>query len=299
MSELAHALLAQLSHTPARRDEVAAIGNLPAILDEQYADGAATWPTVALAPAAYARHLAERVSARASETADHIIRTIPAADLYLAAACTAGDEAAIAAFRDALIPSLRSALGRLGAPAATVDETVQRILVMLFVGEGGGAPQIATYGGRGTLRSWLRTIGMRTGRRLMGVLHGAHGPDGGDELDAMPAAVRDPELELLRERYRDHVGRAFATAFTRLTERQRNLLRQYHIDGLTIDQLAALYRVNRATTARWVAAARLAIVAATRDQLVTDLGVDPSEVDSIIRLVRSQLELSVRALADA
>ncbi|MCW5807619.1 MAG: transcriptional regulator [Deltaproteobacteria bacterium] len=210
--------------------------------------------------------------------------------------CINGDAAAVAAFRErALVPSLRGALARLGAPAATVDEALQRVLVMLFVGEG-GAPQIATYGGRGTLRSWLRTIGLRTGRRLMGVLHG--GPDGGDDLDALPAAVRDPELELLRERYRDHVGRAFATAFTRLTERQRNLLRQYHIDGLTIDQLAALYRVNRATTARWVAAARMAVVAATREQLVADLGVDAGEVDSIIRLVRSQLELSLRALAE-
>jgi RNA polymerase sigma-70 factor (ECF subfamily) len=69
------------------------------------------------------------------------------------------------------------------------------------------------------------------------------------------------------------------------------------IDGLTIDQLAALYHVNRATTARWVAGARLAIVKATRAQLIEHAGVPPADVDSVIRLVRSQPDLSVREVS--
>ena len=285
-----------LSHLDgSRRDEVAAIDHLEATLADQYADGAATWPTVALAEPRYLEHLARRVRERANEPAERVVRTMPAADLYLAAACGDGDDAAMTAFRDALVPTLRQALGKLGMPAPTIDETVQRVLVMVFVGEG-GAPQIAGYGGRGTLRSWLRSIGVRTGRRLMGVEHGGGG-SGDDELAVLPAAVNDPELELLRARYRGLVREAFATAFGQLTERQRNVLRQYHIDGLTIDQLAALYNVNRATTARWVAGARLAVVTATRGALVQSYGVSVSEVDSIIRLVRSQLDVSIRELA--
>jgi RNA polymerase sigma-70 factor (ECF subfamily) len=101
--------------------------------------------------------------------------------------------------------------------------------------------------------------------------------------------VRDPGLELLRARYAGDVRRAFAAALAALTERQRAVLRQYHLDGLTIDQLAALHHINRATAARWVAGARLDVVTATRKHLVADAGVPKSEVDSIIRLVRSQL----------
>ena len=74
------------------------------------------------------------------------------------------------------------------------------------------------------------------------------------------------------------------------------MLRQYYIDGLTIDRLAALYRVDRATTARWVVAARSAVLAGTRDFLGSALGVTTSEVESILRLVGSQLELSLRQL---
>ncbi len=191
------------------------------------------------------------------------------------------------------MPSVRQALGKLALAPATIDETVQRVLVMLFVGDN-GPPQIATYGGKGTLRSWVRSIAVRTGRRLAGVEHDASSSE--DELAELPAAVADPELEMLRTRYGDQVRKAFALAFTELTERERNVLRQYHIDGLTIDQLAALYQVNRATTARWVAGARLAIVTRTRNLLIDQFGVAPTEVDSIIRLVRSQLAVSVRDL---
>jgi RNA polymerase sigma-70 factor (ECF subfamily) len=156
---------------------------------------------------------------------------------------------------------------------------VQRVLVMLFV-DG----QISGYGGKGTLRSWVRSIGVRTGRRLAGVEQDTGSED---DLADLPAAVADPELELLRAQYGEQVRLAFAAAFAQLSERERNVLRQYHIDGLTIDQLAGLYQVNRA---------RLAIVTKTRNLLVERYGIAATEVDSIIRLVRSQLAVSVRDL---
>ena len=101
---------------------------------------------------------------------------------------------------------------------------------------------------------------------------------------------------MLRERYREQVRAAIAAAFAALTERQRNVLRQYYIDGLTIDQLAALYHVDRATTARWVIGARTGVLDGTRDRLRAVLGVSSDEVESILRLVRSELDLSLRLL---
>jgi RNA polymerase sigma-70 factor (ECF subfamily) len=224
-----------------------------------------------------------------------VIRTMPAADLYLAAACAAGHAAAISAFQTTILPVVRPALAKLNVADVTIDETEQRVLIMVLVGDP-QLPAIATYGGRGRLRSWLRSIGVRTGRRLLGV--GAGGAQhGDDELDRLSANVHDPELALLRNRYRDEVRRALDGALARLAERQRNVLRQYYIDGLTIDQLAALYRVDRATTARWVVAARSAVLAGTREYLGSALNASTAEVESILRLLRSQLELSLRQLA--
>lgn len=281
-------LVAQLDAP--RRPAVAAIENLAKILDDQYGFGIESWPGVHVARDRYLAELARRVNTRATEPAERVLLTMPAADLYLAIACADNDDAALAAFRDAFLPGVRQALGKLNIAPATVDETIQRVLVMLFVGD---APQIAGYGGKGTLRSWVRSIAVRTGRRLAG-LESETGSE--DELAQLPAAVADPELEMLRARYREQVSVAFAAAFAELTERERNLLRQYHIDGLTIDQLASLYQVNRATTARWVASARLGVVTRTRNQLVERFGIEATEVDSIIRLVRSQLAVSVRDL---
>jgi len=121
---------------------------LDAVIDAQLAEIRAAWPQLTVDDALYRRAIAARVASRAGETADRVVRTMPAADLYLAAACAVGDPAAIAAFRDVHGPAIRQVLGRLGAPIATIDETEQRVLVMLFVGEGGGAPQITTFSGR-------------------------------------------------------------------------------------------------------------------------------------------------------
>lgn len=267
--------------------------DLDQLIDEHYAAAAAAWPTVSLPRERFRHHVERRVRERANEPANQVLRSLALGDVYLAGACSDGNAAALAAFRDALVPTLRAALGKLGMTSAQIDEAVQRVLVVVFVGDG-GAPQIETYGGRGTLRSWLRTIAVRTGRRQAGTEARATTDD---ELADLPAAVADPEIELLRGRHRDQVREAFAAAFGELGERERNVLRQYHIDGLTIDQLAGLYGVNRATTARWVAGARLAVVTKTREQLVTRFGLDVTEVDSIIRLVRSQLDVSMREIA--
>ena len=277
----------------ARRDEVAAIRDLDTLLAAQLDEGAREWPNVALSPAAYLQHLADKLRERQAEPADQVIRTMPGADLYLAAACTAGDPTAIAAFRDVVFPVIRPALAKLGLSPSTIDEAEQRVLVMILVGDP-VRPAIAAYGGRGRLRSWVRSIAVRTARRLAGLTDG--GGDNQDELDQLTANVHDPELAMLRERYREQVRGALAEALAALAERQRNVLRQYYIDGLTIDQLAALYHVDRATTARWVIGARSAVLDGTRDRLRSRLGVSSDEVESILRLVRSQLELSLRLL---
>jgi len=277
-----------------RREEVAAIRDLDTLLSAQLDEGVREWPNVALEPAVYLRHLADKLCERASEPADHVIRTMPAADLYLAAACTAGDAAAITAFRDAVFPVIRPALAKLALSPATIDEAEQRVLIMILVGDP-VRPAIATFGGRGRLRSWVRSIAVRTARRLAGITDG--GADTAqDELDQLTASVHDPELAMLRERYREQVRAALAEALAGLAERPRNVLRQYYIDGLTIDQLAALYHVDRATTARWVIGARSAVLDGTRDRLRSVLGATSDEVESILRLVRSQLELSLRLL---
>ncbi|MBP9204448.1 MAG: transcriptional regulator [Kofleriaceae bacterium] len=288
-------ILAQLE--PARRAEVAAVVDLEALIDAQYAEARAAWPGVELSRPDYERALADRIAARSAEAADHVVRTMPGPDLYLAAACAAGDAAAIAAFHAEVMPAVRPALHGLGLSPAAMDELEQVVLVLVLVGDP-ARPAIVGYGGRGRLRSWVRSIAVRTARRHAGAAAGAASAASADELelDRLVAGVADPEVDLLRGRYREQVGGALGAALTALPDRSRTVLRQYYVDGLTIDRLATLHQVDRATTARWVIAARTAVLDGTRARLRQALGASADEVESILRLVRSQLDLSLRLL---
>ena len=63
--------------------------------------------------------------------------------------------------------------------------------------------------------------------------------------------------------------------------------------GATVDDLGALYQVHRATAARWIGAARERLAEETRRQMIEQLGIQPADYDSILRLIHSQLDVSV------
>jgi RNA polymerase sigma-70 factor, ECF subfamily len=69
------------------------------------------------------------------------------------------------------------------------------------------------------------------------------------------------------------------------------------IDALTIDQIAAVQGVHRATAARWLERARETLSRATRKDFMARLGTDPFEADEILRWVQSRIELSLGGLA--
>jgi RNA polymerase sigma-70 factor, ECF subfamily len=261
-------------------------------LEEQLAalvsDARAAWPSLTVPEERFLVHLAGRVAAERGG-ADGLGR-LRAGDLYLACACAGGDPDATSAFLENFMPQVHAALAGLGAGASERDELAQQLISLLFVGDEGRSGAIATYSGRGSLRSWVRSVAVRTAMRQLGRIRSS--PTDDDGLEAVPAAD-DPEVHLLRARYGDAFRAAFREALAALTPRQRNLLKQHTLDELTVDQIGRLYRVHRATAARWVAAAREELCEGTRRRLVERLSVSNQEVDSILRLVWSQLDVSI------
>jgi RNA polymerase sigma-70 factor, ECF subfamily len=248
----------------------------------------AAWPSLGVAEERFLAHVAGRIAAEGVD-ADALGR-LRAGDLYLACACADGSADATTAFIENFMPQVHAALAGLGAGASERDELAQQLVDLLFVGDGGRSGAIATYSGRGSLRSWVRSVAVRTAMRQLGR---DRKPAADEEvLEAVPAAD-DPEVHLLRARYGDAFRAAFREALAALTPRQRNLLKQHTLDELTVDQIGRLYRVHRATAARWVAAAREELCDGTRRRLVERLSLAGSDVDSILRLVWSQLDVSI------
>ena len=103
----------------------------------------------------------------------------------------------------------------------------------------------------------------------------------------------DPEIEYMKRTYAAEFRAAFADAMQGLGPREQTLLRYHHIDGLNIDEIGAIYRVHRVTAFRWLEKAKERLVEATLVVMRTRLNVSPRELDSVLRLIRSQVHLSL------
>ncbi len=221
---------------------------------------------------------------------DEILRGLHASDLWLATACEAGNPNAIAACERATFGEIDAAAARVNATPTLVGEVKQILRRALFVAEPGRAAAIASFAGRGDLRGWVRVTATREFVQIMArEKREVHAPEG--FLDAL-APAHDPELAMMKEMYQSALRDAFRAGLVKLGTRERTLLRFHLQDGLTVDEIGALYGVHRATAARWLQKLREEIFGHTRDELQERIGAGDDEVDSIIRLVQSRLDVS-------
>jgi RNA polymerase sigma-70 factor (ECF subfamily) len=256
-----------------------------ALIREVHHAGRAAWPDVALDAAPFERHLERH---RAGVELAGWLAQARVTDLYLACACVEGVPGAIAAFERVYMPLVDEWLRRGAQTAEARDEVRQRLRERLLV----GARKLGDYSGRGTLAKWLEVVTLRlvvdVARERKDVL--------ADDSGSLGGATPDPEIEFIKERYRVQFKQALQRGIASLEVEQRTLLKLHFIDGVTLDQLAELFHVHRATVARRIAGARERILDAAKALLERELGVPPEEVERELRLVRSRIDLSLSAL---
>lgn len=285
MSNLAAAFLEACGETVAEDDR----GVLDRALSEAVSTATTAWPTVRIDVGAWIRGLAE-LAPKPLDLAKPI-GEVMVADHYLAFGCAAGDDAAIAECDAILVREAGFAADGTRMHASVRDEATQIVRAQLLAPREGKPAAIGDYAGRGALRSWLRVC---VSRELVRIAKAQQRVEPLEEhLVADPGYGDDPALQELKAKYRAELAEAFRTALTELPARERTLLRYQLNDGLTIDEIGAIFRVHRATAARWIAKIRDDLVTRTREMLGEALGVDTSEAASIVRLVQSQLDVSV------
>ena len=250
------------------------------------ARGRAAWTTVDVDLACFAGFLGGRVTAAELEVAR-------ATDLWAACACGTGDGLAIAEVEARYFPDVDAALGKMGLSADRKDDVKQGLRRLLFVGDrdAGVAPRISEYRGTGDLRAWLRVTAMRAALKLLRKENRETPTD--DALLEARAHEDDPELAYMKAAYRASFKTAFQEALESLLPRERTLLKQQVVDGLGIDELGVLYQVHRATAARWVQSAREKLLTRTRRTFMLNARISSDECESIMRMVRSQLDMSL------
>jgi RNA polymerase sigma-70 factor (ECF subfamily) len=287
-------LLAGLAEPPRRfaGDEAAASDALLA----QWDAAIAAWPAVAVPPDQFARELARRIATHAEgDITTAALEALHGGDVYLAIACCDGDEPAIGLLDELVGRELRHAASKLRATPDQAAEVHAELRRILLVDDNDRGAALRDYAGRGDLRGYLRVSATRAlirainrGRREIAI-------DDGEVFDRM-LPLDDPELSMLRAQYRETVDAALRAALSSLDARSRALLRYQLLDGWSIDQVGKLYGVHRATAARWLADARALLGNTIRSELATRLKIAASEVDSIVRLVQSRVDMSLDRL---
>ena len=194
----------------------------------------------ALGREAFADHLVAGTEARDPGAAEAHVRRLSLDDLYLAAACARGEDAAweeVIARHGAFIRDFARRFLREPAAGDVADQVVADLWQR---------GKMARYQGRSTLRTWIGSIvahaalnAMKTGRRTVPLE-----PGEGRER-ASPAAadsVLGPERSLLQDLVKE--------AMAGLAPEVKLLLLLHYEQGLTLDEIAGVHGGSKAALSR-------------------------------------------------
>ena len=206
--------------------------------------------------------------------------------LTLAAACLAQLPLALRELDERLLPQVRAALRR-RAQDWVVDDVLQQARVKLVLAT---PPALAQYRGRGPLQAYVRAVAVHLLANLEASSKSSPSED--EELASLPDTA-EVEAGLVRLDQQQHFKEAFAQAVAQLSPKQRALLRLNLLDALSIDEIAPLYGAHRSSIARWLAEAREELADHTRAQLALKLRLEGEALESLLRSVQQQFDLSL------
>ncbi len=243
------------------------------------------WPRVDVPLAEFERYVRERAGDAGDE--------LNLVDLYLACGCSLGMPGALTTFEQVLLGHVPRFVARIDPSSSFADEVRQLLAVYLLVGAPDAPPRIVSYKGRGSLLAWLRTVAVHAALRLL------RERDSRAEVELDEALVldrftdEDPELELIKARYRQEFEDQVVAALADLPRRDRNLLRLHLVAGISTTKLGTMFQVDQSTVVRWLAAARQRVRDAVLAGLGAHLHMSESELASLAGLMLSRLDVSL------
>jgi len=222
-------------------------------------------------------------------------------ELFLCCACAQGDAAALREFEQAYLPAAEQAVYSIKMPPAQREDVMQLVRTRLLLPETRSdgtsrPPLIGSYRGSGSLHGWLRSTAARTALNSLRGDRRRAARDKQSMASQLASEIDEPELGYIRAHYREELQHALEQAFLRLTDEQRDLLRLYTVEGLGLDELAGIHGVAASTVSRWLARIRAKLGSDARRYFAERLSLADAECDSLVRLLQSNLHLSVARL---
>ncbi len=270
---------------------------IQATLESALARAREAHPTYRVEDEAFIDHVAERLSG-----ADDVLAALEGLqleDLFFAFAVFRGDQRAQRDFVQAFVEVVRRATQRFEKQGILSDDIHQQLMELLIFGSETRTPAVALYSGRGPLRAYVRVAAFHSALKLLERQKKLPSSGGQDQLDRLADTPDDPETSALKRRYGKEFKTAFQAVLASLETADRNLLRFHYMSGLNTRQIGKLLGVNQSTVVRRLAQLRGRLFDETRTRLMGDLGLSEDQLQSVVLLVQSQLDLSMsRVLAN-
>lgn len=207
-----------------------------------------SWPEVDVPLQCFEKHL-ESVGCS-------LLSRVDLSPLYLCAGCMLSLQPAFRALESVHFPALRSSISRLVQQPSVIDDVLQDVRLRLLVGS---TPKIATYRGTGPFMGWLRVIAVRSAldyqrseavrrRRAMKLRNFVQ-----CEVGGYVAARSAPEDAATLDEATGICQELLQRVLLGLSPEDRQLLQNYFVHRMSIDDLGKIYGINRSTAARRVA----------------------------------------------
>lgn len=249
-----------------------------------FRDACNTWPAIELSRERFASH------ARDADASEDGLRAWPG-DFLLACAAGDGNARALRVIDERYIARLPRRIRRLGSAADAIPDILQLVRARLFSGP---APRIRAYNATAPLEQWIKVIAIRTAidvhrQEPRTIIDGAI-------ADAFGYTESDAGTALMKREHKRELEGAIARLFVKLSPRDRTVLRLHVLQGMSVEKIAKAYCVHRVTVARWIWNAGEIVLDGLRRHFAEQLGIVPTEFDSLARLMRSQLSLDLGRL---
>lgn len=259
-------------------------------LDEFVSTARGAWPAWPGAQVGAFAHFVGELRGEDGAAVD--LAALRAADLWLAFHAGGGNPQAQAAFEATCMRDLSTHLTARRASPSQADEAVQRLRHHLLLSRGEAGSRLHLYGGRGDLRAWVRVAALRMWLNLERETSRERGAPAEDQL--ADQAAGDLELEFLKGTYRESFHRAFLEVLGELPASERLVLKLHYLDRLGMEEIGRILGVHRLTVLRRLERTRETLSNTTKDRLATQLRLSGTEVESLLRMIQSRLDLSLR-----
>lgn len=173
-----------------------------------------------------------------------------------------------------------------------LSDVLQSIREHLFLGS---RPRILAYDGRAALRGWLKVIAMRLAIGLIRTRSALYRVDSSFAFQPGEPA-RDATTLLAAAEYKARLETALREELGRLPPDRRSILRLHFLENESVDSIARRLGVHRVTVARWIRTSGEEILENLRRRFHEDFRVEAPDFDSLVRLVRSTMNLDLSTI---